>query len=243
MKEKPVADPWLRGQARFAVILLQATDPATDLDALLRPLGRMVRVGGRSRDFASLRVRIRRLRARLYAAAGRHQEAVHESLVADRAVMRSLRFAEIDHKAWKEERGRYTRSRETMMLCHRALSYGIDCARYEKDTMGARTFFDFSREPTRGPFDQAESSLVLAEYQSALHKCLEAGARANLLKQTSVEVEWAVENSGKVGSFDLRPSRLVGTSVHSCFREAFSVFRYRPYRGEMHHVGMTFYVE
>ena len=116
------------------------------------------------------------------------------------------------------------------------------CGKAEQRTFGDTLHYDFSREP-RGTFDPEVNAEVLADYDTLLQQCIRDAVRAKVpITQTVVELEWAVGNDGRLSGYDLRPLRLRNTSYDACLREAFAVFRYPPYGGEMQHVRLSFEV-
>lgn len=224
-----------QGEVQLALALfLEHTDAAReDVD---RSLSRLVRLGGRDRDLARLRQKVRRARARVLVELGDYEAAVHESLVADRAMKVPI------HKAafTKPEVPAYGRSRKTAELCFAALARGVHCSQIEESGSGRLTFYDYSLERARR-FNPERAKMALSEYQPLLLRCLsEQTKKGSLLSNTTIELEWSIGLNGRVSISSILPRRLRGTEVETCMQEAFKRFRYPRYRGEMQHMQLNF---
>lgn len=219
----------------LALFLEHSDASRADVD---RSLKRLVRVGGRSRDLARVRQKVRRARARVLEEQGDLKEAVHESLVADRTVGVPL------HKSAFERppASAYGRSRTTAELCWRAYARGLRCAEIEEARSGKLSFYDYAQERRRN-FDHERARMVIAEYEPLLLRCLsEAASKGRSVTNTTVQLEWAIELDGHVREFSMTPRRLRGSPLEGCFKEAFARFRYPRYRGEMQHTQLSFNV-
>ncbi|MBI1945037.1 MAG: hypothetical protein HYS27_05035 [Deltaproteobacteria bacterium] len=191
----------------------------------------------KGRDGAAVRRDALRVRARLLEAQGDLAGASLASLGADREVVVDPR-----KPASHQTASRYLKSKASLELCRRARAQGIVCGTAEQRTFGDTLHYDFSKEPL-GAFDPEINAEVLADYDTLLQRCIRDAVKAKVpITQTVVELEWAVANDGRVPSYDLRPQRLRTTSYDGCLREAFAVFRYPPYAGEMQHVRLSFEV-
>lgn len=227
-------DPRQEAVARLALARLRssvgdAAGSAAHLDAAL------ARAAGR--DGAAVRAEALRLKARLLEAQGQLEAAALSSLGADREAAIDVKRA-----ASRHEPSPYLKSRASLELCRRARAQGIVCGRSEHKKFGSTLHYDFSREP-RGPFNPDQNAEVLADYDTLLQECIRAAARARVpLTQTVIELEWVVGQDGRVQGYDLRPTRLRKTSYDQCLKEAFALFRYPPYTGEMQHVRLSFEV-
>jgi hypothetical protein len=222
-------------QLGLALFLEYSDAGRPDVD---RALKRLVRVGGRNRDLARVRQKVRRARARVLEEQGDIKAAVHESLVADRTVKVPLHEAAFD----APPASLYQRSRTTAELCWRAYARGIRCAELEEARSGKLTFYDYAQERRR-TFDHDRARMVLAEYEPLLLQCLSKAASAgNSVTNTTVSLEWAIELDGHVRTFSVSPRRLRGTPLETCFKGAFDRFRYPRYRGEMQHTQLSFNV-
>jgi hypothetical protein len=230
-------DDWQHARARMWLVRLAATT-TEERDKAISDLARLVRVGGNKRDLAPLRADVRRTRARLLAADGRWEEAVHESLVADRANKippKEPAFDKLDT--------RYIKSLATARLCFRAQKRrGINCADIEKKQFDALTFYDFSQESGGRAFNEARAEVVASVYTPLLYDCVKASAKSGETRNTNIQMEWAIGHDGKVDGHDLHPRRLRGGQFNTCLKEALSWFRYPPYGGEQKHQGLSFNV-
>lgn len=232
---KKLKDEWQQARARLWLIRHAATAPGGREKAIME-LARLVRVGGRSRDLAPMRAKVRRTRAWMMAREGDWDEAVHESLVADRA-----NKIPPTKPAFEKADTPYIKSKETARLCFRAQQKaGLKCADIEKKKMGKLTFYDFSQEPGGRVFDDARAAVVASVYTPLIEQCVRQGARSGELRGTNVRMEWAIGHDGKVEGHDLNPRRLRGGKFDKCLKEALTWFRYPPYGGEQHHQGLTF---
>jgi hypothetical protein len=229
-----IGDERTHGLARMWITLAEPTE----LEHKLSELADAADALGTARLHAGARAEVLLARARLLESAGRLGEAARERVQADRERDVNLKRSGLEPSA----RAPYLRSKETAAACKTLRSEKNTCAREEERRFGARSFYDFSQEklPTLDP-QRAED--VIIEYESTLQRCLAEGAKANLTTQTHVELEWGVGNDGRVKGLDLRPMRLRGTVVETCMKEAFSLWRYPRYGGEMQHVRLDFNVE
>jgi hypothetical protein len=219
------------------LLLARAAALQGDVAGATRIASDVVDALGDGRDAAAVRADAWRLLARWFEAQGAWSDAAAAAVAGDRSAAVDPKKAAPTSTTLATP---YVRTKETAALCKRAKAEGVSCARVETQRFGDRTFYDFSREP-KGAFDAARADDVLAEYESLLDDCMKQGAKANLTTSTHVELEWSVNNDGKLlKSFDLRPMRLRGTSVDQCLQKAFALFRYPPYKGEMQHVRLTF---
>lgn len=234
---KQLKDDWQHARIRLWLVRHAATEEG-GRSAGIAALGRMVRVGGRRRDLAPLRAEIRRTRARWMAREGEWPEAVHESLVADRA-----HRTPISEAAFEKSDSRYIKSKQTARLCFRAeKKAGIRCADIERERMGGLTFYDFSHEAGGRAFDDAGAELVANVYSPLLEDCVRASAKTGETRGTNIQIEWAIEHDGKVGGLQVNPRRLRGGAFSKCIKEALTWFRYPPYGGEQKHQGLSFSV-
>ncbi|MCC7111367.1 MAG: hypothetical protein IT382_18885 [Deltaproteobacteria bacterium] len=227
-------DPRQEAVARVALARLRASvdDRAAAFAHLDQALARST-----GRDGAAVRAEALRLKARLLEAQGELEAAAIASLGADREAAIHTKLA-----ASKQQPSPYLKSRASLELCRRARAQGIVCGKAELKKYGSTLHYDFSREP-RGPFNPEHNAEVLADYDTLLQECIRAAAKARVpLTQTVIELEWGVGQDGRVRSYDLRPTRLRQTRYDQCLQEAFAVFRYPPYTGEMQHVRLSFEV-
>lgn len=227
-------------RARLWLARLRATiSPAggtADVDGGLADLAFAV-AGLTGRDGAAVRLEALRTRARWLDAQGDLEGAALASLGADREAAVDLR-----QPASRQSTSRYLKSKASLERCRRARAQGIVCGTVERRTFGDTLHYDFSLEP-RATFDPDINAEVLADYDTLLQRCIRDAVKAGVpITQTVVELEWAVDNDGRLPSYDLRPTRLRKTSYDACLREAFAVFRYPPYAGEMQHVRLSFEV-
>ena len=207
------------------------------LQALARP---------RSRDTGRLRALALELDAAVSLADVAAGDAGTDGVAAAaRALFLADRLREYDVAVAKRDAAamRYASALRTRSFCnvvegpeHR---HRISCDDVEAKAFGDVTFVDASRLP-KGPFVADEANGTLADYDVLLQRCMKAGAKANLTTQSHVELEWGIDNGGRVRGLDLRPMRLRGTSVEDCVRSALEQFRYRPYPGEMQHQRLDF---
>jgi hypothetical protein len=187
---------------------------------------KLLRAGGEHRDTATVRVGVRRLRARHLSKAGKWQDAAHESLVADRAVTAPPKRA----APVTTSDSPYRRSKETAELCKQARAHQVNCAHLEEERMGARTFYDFSRERA-ARFSSAANDAVMAEYEDVLKRCVHVSTELTAL-DTEIEMEWTVTPKGVVDDFDILKPRFLQTGpFQECARDAFAQFRYPRFRG------------
>lgn len=225
------------GLARMWLARLDTTTPEGEA-AAAKALADLVRIGGDDRDAAPLRAEVRRARARLLAKSGDLENAVHEMLVADRAMLVPPTLPRFE----PPPQTRYGRTRETAELCFVAYQQGIHCSEIEEERMGGRSFYDFSREAPRRDFDEQRAQMVAAEYTPLLLDCIKEGVRDGSTRDTNIQLEWSIGHDGKVRGSQVNPRRLRKTPFEKCVKSAFGVFRYPPYRGEMKHMGNSFNV-
>jgi hypothetical protein len=233
----PTKDKAQAAWARYWQARLKST-VADERPSALKELAGLVRLGGRSRDLAPVRVAVRRLRANLLAVEKDWEEAAHESLVADRAMSSPPSVAAFD----KPEPPDYARTRETSELCYLAFKKGVSCYELEKKRFDGPTFYDFSQEARSGLFNERRSQNVAAEYTPLINDCIAEGAKTGETRDSTIQLEWAIGHDGRIEGFDLYPRRLRGTAFQKCVDEAMKKFRYPPYKGEQKHVGLSWQV-
>jgi len=217
----------LDDEARSATLLFTSFLIDEALGKLQFPqTNKLLRAGGDHRDLAPVRIGIRRLRARQLAATGKWQDAVHESLVADRAMVPSPK---VPATALQKDTP-YRRSKESALLCMQARAHDVNCAHLEEERMGARTFYDFTRE--RAPrFSSAQNDAVMAEYDELLKRCVHISTELTAL-DTEIEMEWIVTPKGVVDDFTVLKPRFLQTGpFQECARDAFAQFRYPRFKG------------
>jgi hypothetical protein len=227
-------DPVRLGWARYEIARVRAR--SDEQEPALRALNKLLRVGGNKRDGAPVRAAVRRLRSTLLAGEDRIKDAVRESIIADRLAMAPL----TKPASYAETRGVHTRSRQTMELCLKSKrERGVDCGQI---VSGERGYYDFSVEQSHGGFDELRAEAVAVEYGDLIPKCLKKYARH--LRGTTVQLDWTVGHDGRVkGGHVYRPRRMRRTPFEKCVKEAFELYRYPRYGGEIHSLAMEFYVE
>ncbi len=247
------ADEGLRRQVSDALPAWQALDDERQLAAARVLLARLRASTGDAaaaeqelaviaehsagRDRAAVRVEAQRARAVLLEQRNDLEAAALASLGADRDAA-----VDVKKPASRQLATPYQKSKASLELCRRARAQGVECGRAEQRRFGSTLHYDFSKEP-RGTFDPAVNNEVLADYDTLLRECVRTAVKERVpLTQTLIELEWAVGQDGRVPGYDLRPTRLRGTSYDRCLRAAFDVFRYPPYAGEMQHVRLSFEV-
>ena len=224
-----------------ADVVSAATGDDVD-DAVLKRVGRFVRTKRRAKTEARhLVADALRLEAAVLARRGQLTAAVSSAMAAD--VEDSIAALPGTSAATDAPWGR---RRETAALCARLRREQppAHCGTIERKAGTERRFYNFALEgdPRRGAFDAPREDDALQEYVILLEDCVQAGAKANLTTNSTVEIEWALRNDGTVGSYDLRPMRLRETSVDACFKDAFTIYRHPRYAGEMQHMRLSFEV-
>jgi hypothetical protein len=233
---KKLRDEWGEARARLWLARLAATTE-DEREQSIQTLARLVRVGGNKRDLAPLRAEVRRARARLLASDGDWEDAVHESLVADRANKQPPSEA-----AFEKLDTPYIKSLQTARLCFRAQRKGVNCADIEKKRFEGLTFYDFSQESGGRAFNERRAEVVASVYTPLILDCVQQSAKTGETRNTNIQMEWAIGHDGKVEGYDLYPRRLRGGAFSKCLKEALSWFRYPPYGGEQKHQGLSFSV-
>lgn len=230
---KKIKDHPQTARVALAVALYEETSPA-DRKPVLKEFKEITQMKRYGRDTYPVVQKAMFGIVRIYEEQERYAEAVRQSFEIDRFMRVPL--DQSMHQP-KKKSSAHSRSRRTADLCERVRRYQVDCNSIEKKNYRHVSLYDFSTEKVKKRFQSERAEMVFHQYEFLLQGCVRKFAKSTrMLENTHVELEWPVEFDGSVSDFDLKPKRLIGTGVETCFRDALSLFRYPPYRGEMQHM-------
>ncbi len=165
----------------------------------------------------------------------------------EKAASALLKEMELAALTLPEHARMYARTPDVEKVCLRldeAQSEG-SCRKLELQLLGHYTFRDYSRGRAAGQgLSTAQVKAVNEHYGVTLRSCLEAEA-ATLKPPASVtyRVQWTVTNDGRVDAARLEKKDKDDGPFGSCLRDAFKVWRYPQYRGELQHVEQAFVLQ
>jgi hypothetical protein len=143
------------------------------------------------------------------------------------------------------EKKRYARTQEVEKVCPAldARDGPGACRKLEKEVLGDYFFKDFSTQRAGVGLGAATVRTVNEHYNVSLQECLAAEA-ARLVPPAfeTYQVEWMVQNDGRVDQVHMARKDQDETELAMCLKRVFPMWRYPRYEGEAQHIEQSFTV-